>query len=110
MTELEALKRVVALVPAEEIELIDKLSAMIAAKEKISKKQYLNANQKENLILRDKILEFMEPGRQYSVKEINAEFPELKPQKVSAVLTQMYVNGYLAKDDSTPAKYWKPAR
>lgn len=93
----------------------DKLTAMLASVEKKSGAiRKPTANQRENEVIRAKLVELMEPNRLYRASELTkiynaAHDAELSSQRISAILRQMKLDGVVTKSEEKRVSYFSLA-
>lgn len=113
ITYTSALASALTFIPSEEVEIRDKLQALLAQLEKkATAPKKPTAKQKESASLRVKLLEEMAPGRRYTVSELAAELPcleGLSSQKVSALVRPLVEDNSLERVDIKRKAYFSLA-
>ena len=113
LTNKTAIEMALTFVPAEEVELREKLEKVAEGfAKKSSGERKPSAKQIENDAIRGKILEMLsaDPDKGFRISEICAGVPELadaSSQRVSGLLRTLYLNGQVDKYIDKRVTYFK---
>lgn len=113
LTNKTAIEMAMTFIPAEEVELREKLEKVAAGfAKKASGERKPSAKQVENDAIRGKILEVLsaDPDKGFRISEICASVPELadaSSQRVSGLLRTLYLNGQVDKYVDKRVTYFK---
>lgn len=100
MTKIEKFEKALAEVTSDESKEFLKNEIALEKRRAEKRKGYESKTTKENKVLMEAILNFMEAGKPYRVRELNTTVPELKDysgNKVSALVTMLKEAGLVER-------------
>lgn len=110
MNRIEKLQKALAEVTTDESKEFLTHEIELARKRSEKRKSYKSKNDGLNRTLMEAILNFMEPGKTYTVRDLNQNVPELADysgNKVSALVTKLKEAGTVTRTEVKGRAYFK---